>query len=218
MKAEEISIKLEKLYLVQLKEKILKWLSANVPTSRIRHILRVEKMADELANYHNLNQEKAKLAGLMHDLAKYFPPESLLQISQSEGLEIDSILTVCPHLLHANVSAIVAKKEFGIEDTEILAAIANHTLGSPAMNQLSSIVFLADTLEPGRGKTHELEHLRQIAQKNLDQAVWLTCDYTIKHLLNLNSLIHPRILLTRNWFMEKAKTHLNQQEIKQSRN
>ncbi|MGD1712644.1 bis(5'-nucleosyl)-tetraphosphatase (symmetrical) YqeK [Dapis sp. BLCC M172] len=218
MKAQELSIKPEKLDLVQLKEKVLTWLSDHVPTSRIRHILRVEKMAEELASYYGLNQEKAKLAGLMHDLAKYFSPQSLLQISKSEGLEIDSVLAVCPHLLHADVSAIVAKKEFGIEDEEILAAIANHTLGCPAMNQLSCIVFLADTLEPGRGKTPELEHLRQLASQNLDQAVWLSSDYTIKHLLGLHSLIHPRILLTRNWFMEKAKIQLDEQKIQQTIN
>ncbi len=86
------------------------------------------------------------------------------------------------------------------------------------MNQLSCVVFLADTLEPGRGKTPELEDLRQLAQKNLYQAVWLTSDYTIKHLLGLHILIHPRILLTRNWFMEKAKIQLNQHKMKQSRN
>ncbi|WP_363268092.1 bis(5'-nucleosyl)-tetraphosphatase (symmetrical) YqeK [Okeania sp. SIO2B3] len=162
MKYEELPIpKSEKLDLVQLKEKVLTWLSVHVPVSRVKHILRVEKMAQELANYYAINQEKAQLAALMHDLAKYFSPQVLLQIAKSESLEIDLVSEVSPHLLHANVSAIVAKKEFGIKDKEILAAIANHTLGEPAMNQLSCIIFLADTLEPGRGDNPELQHLRQ---------------------------------------------------------
>ncbi|MCL2931554.1 MAG: HD domain-containing protein [Trichodesmium sp. MAG_R03] len=93
MKAEELSIKTETLGLVQLKEKVLKWLSIHVPTSRIRNILRVEKIAEELASYYGLNQEKAKLTGLIHDLAKYFSSKSLLQISKSEGLEMDSVLS-----------------------------------------------------------------------------------------------------------------------------
>jgi len=46
------------------------------------------------------------------------------------------------------------------EDREILAAIANHKLGSPAMNQLSYLVFLADTLETTRDETPKLEYLR----------------------------------------------------------
>lgn len=98
----------------------------------------------------------------------------------------------------------MAKKQFGIEDREILAAIA-HTLGAPAINQLICLIFSADTLELGRDKIPELDNLRQRAQKKPLQAVWLTSDYTIKHLLDLHSLIHPRIILTRNWFMEKAK-------------
>ncbi|WP_365671580.1 bis(5'-nucleosyl)-tetraphosphatase (symmetrical) YqeK [Okeania sp. SIO3I5] len=158
------------------------------------------------------------MAGLMHDLAKYFSPQSLLEISKSEGLEIDPVAAVCPQLLHADVSAIVAKQEFGIEYAEILAGITNDTLGCPAMNQLSCVIFLADTLEPGRGKTPELEHLRQLTQKNLYQAVWLTSDYIIKHLLGLHTLIHAQIILTRNWFMEKAKIQLAPQKMKQPRN
>ena len=215
MKSHKLSIpKSENLDFLQLTEQVLEWLSVHVPTSRVKHILRVEKMAEELAIYYDLNCEKAKLAGLMHDLAKYFSPQILLQMAKSEGLEIDSVSEVCPHLLHADVSAIVAKQEFGIEDPEILAAVANHTLGYPAMNQLSCIVFLADTLEPGRGDTPELEHLRKLSKANLYQAVWLTCDYTIKHLLATHRLIHPRVILTRNWFLENAKKQMDEQKIK----
>ncbi|WP_353735921.1 MULTISPECIES: bis(5'-nucleosyl)-tetraphosphatase (symmetrical) YqeK [unclassified Okeania] len=109
----------------------------------------------------------------------------------------------------------MAKKEFGIKDQEILAAITNHTLGERAMNQLSYIIFLADTLEPGRGENPELQHLRQLSKENLYQAVWLTCDYTIKHLLATNCLIHPKIILTRNWLLKKAQKPENEQKIKQ---
>ncbi|NES64760.1 MAG: hypothetical protein F6K24_05605 [Okeania sp. SIO2D1] len=38
-------------------------------------------MAQELGNYYAINQEKAQLAGLMHNLAKYFSPHVLLQIN-----------------------------------------------------------------------------------------------------------------------------------------
>mgnify|MGYP006918984229 CR=1 FL=1 len=42
--------------------------------------------------------------------------------------------------------------------------IANLTLGSPTMNQLSWVIFLGGTLEPDRGNAPELEDLRQRAQ------------------------------------------------------
>lgn len=188
-----------------MRDRVLAWLADNVPESRLNHILRVESMAVELAEHHKLELEKAAMAGLMHDLAKYFKPQKLLEMAHTEGLEIDSVSEVNPHLLHADVSAIVARDTFGVKDEEVLQAIANHTLGRPGMSLLSCIVFLADSLESGRGNTPELEALRQVSYRNLHQAVWLTCDYSLKFLLLSHCLIHPRTIATRNWFLEKAK-------------
>ncbi len=184
---------------ILLRQRVLEWLSQNVPTPRLQHILRVEQMSKDLAYQHHLDESKAQLAGLMHDLAKYFPPPKLLEKAKTAGLEIDSVFAANPHLLHAEVGAIVARQEFGIEDEEILDAISNHTLGRPGMSLLSCVVYLADTLEPGRGHTAELEALRQLSSQDLYQAVWKTSDYTIQYLLATQRLIHPRAILTRNW-------------------
>ncbi|PLZ96492.1 phosphohydrolase [Fischerella thermalis CCMEE 5268] len=189
-----------------MRQKVLAWLAENVPSSRINHILRVEQMAVELALHYQLDREKAATAGLMHDLAKYFPSKKLLQMAELAGLEIDEVMVASPHLLHADVSAIVARESFGVQDEEVLQAIANHTLGRPGMSPLSCIVFLADTLEPGRGDSAELQALRKTSFANLERAVWLTCDYTFKFLLESPSLIHPRAIATRNWFLQKSKT------------
>ncbi|MCG5056565.1 MAG: bis(5'-nucleosyl)-tetraphosphatase (symmetrical) YqeK [Limnoraphis sp. WC205] len=145
-----------------MREQVLNWLSEQVPRSRIEHILRVEQMAIDLAIQHQLNVAIAQVAGLMHDLAKYFQPQVLLKMAIAEGVELDEILESHPHLLHADISAVVAREEFGIEDQEVLEAIANHTLGQPQMSPLSCVVFLADTLEPGRGDTASLQALRSL--------------------------------------------------------
>src|SRR6476646_8861616 len=129
------------------REQVLSWLAVNVPESRLKHILRVEQTAIELAQHHSLDVERAAQAGLMHDLAKYFKPQRLLEMAQAEGLEIDPVEAAHPHLLHAPVGAIVARDEFGVEDEEVLQAICDHTLGRPGMGLLSCVVFLADSLE-----------------------------------------------------------------------
>jgi predicted HD superfamily hydrolase involved in NAD metabolism len=182
-----------------MRDRVLAWLKENVPPSRIEHILGVEQMSLELARHYQLDPAKAAEAGLLHDLAKYFPPQKLLQMATAEGIELDPILAASPHLLHADVSAIVARDEFGVTDSEILNAIANHTLGSPNMSPLSCVVFLADSLEPGRGDKPQLNELRQVSRENLYKAVWLTSDYSLKHLLKKRRLIHPRTIMTRNW-------------------
>ncbi|MEB3280407.1 MAG: bis(5'-nucleosyl)-tetraphosphatase (symmetrical) YqeK [Lyngbya sp.] len=198
-----------------LREQVLNWLDDHVPPSRIKHILGVEQMALDLAHCHQLDAASAQMAGLMHDLAKYFHPQMLLQRAMAEKIPLDDILRSHPHLLHADVSAVIAREEFGIEDTEVLAAIANHTLGQPEMSPISCVVFLADTLEPGRGETPELEALRSLCFENLEGAVWKTCDYTLNYLMKSAQVIHPRVILTRNWAIataSKIKLKIHPQE------
>lgn len=190
-----------------MREKVLAWLAENVPVSRVNHILRVEQMAVDLAVHYKVDHAKAAMAGLMHDLAKYFKPQTLLQMAHQEGLEVDEVMQANPHLLHADVSAIVARDTFGVDDEEVLQAIANHTLGRPGMSLLCSIVFLADSLEPGRGDSPELQALRQISSENINQAVWKTSDYTLKFLLESSCLVHPRVVFTRNWFLQRWKAN-----------
>jgi len=186
------------------RDRILKWLEQQVPASRLHHILRVEQLAIALAEHHQLNVLQAAQAGLMHDLAKYFKPQRLIEMATAAGMVVDPVEAANPHLLHADVGAIVAEAEFGMEDPEVLAAIRNHTVGRPNMSPLSCIVFLADSLEPGRGNTPALNTLRQVSWDNLYQAVWLTCDYTLQYLLSSRCLVHPRAIQTRNWAMQQT--------------
>lgn len=181
------------------REGVLAWLDEHVPPARLQHILRVEEMACQLAERHQLCVDQAAEAGLMHDLAKYFGPERLLQIAHSQGWTIDPVESANPHLLHAPVSAVVAAQEFSVRDGEILDAIRYHTLGQPQMSALSCVVFLADSLEPGRGDRPALNAARTLAQTQLIAAVALVCDLTLKHLIKTQRLIHPRMVLTRNW-------------------
>lgn len=190
------------------REEVLAWLAENVPQSRIQHILRVEQMAAQLAQQHHLDPNKAAQAGLLHDLAKYFKPDRLLAMARTEGLEIDPVDQANPHLLHAQVSALVARDQFDVQDKAILQAIGNHTLGRPGMDLLSCVVFLADSLEPGRGNSPELEVIRQVCQQDLCQAVWMTCDRLLKELMETRRLIHPQMIMTRNWALQKSKAKL----------
>lgn len=184
---------------------VLNWLGENVPEKRLNHILRVEETAVELAEHHNLDWERAAQAGLLHDLAKYFKPKRLLELAKSDGLELDPMDEINPHLLHADVGAIVARDQFGVCDAEVLAAVRNHTLGRAGMSLLSCVVFLADSIEPGRGDTTELNELRKLSYKNLHRAVLQTCEDSMRSLFMSRSLVHPRVLQTRNWALQMAQ-------------
>jgi len=205
---QTVAPSLDQVFQTNDRDRVLAWLAENVPANRLQHILRVEAMAIELAEHHQLDVERAAQAGLMHDLAKYFKPQRLLQLAQAHALGLDPVLESNPHLLHADVSAIVAQTEFGIQDPTVLDAIRHHTLGSPGMGLLSCVVFLADSLEPGRGDSAELTTLRHTSRQDLHRAVWLTSEYTLQFLFAKPSLIHPRLILTRNWAMQRSKPKL----------
>ncbi|MFE4107300.1 bis(5'-nucleosyl)-tetraphosphatase (symmetrical) YqeK [Almyronema epifaneia] len=192
----------------RLREQVLSWLDENVPIPRVKHILRVEQLSIELARYHDLNIQAAAQAGLMHDLAKYFQPDRLLEMAQQAGLTLDPVEIANPHLLHAEIGAIVAKEEFGVDDAVVLAAIRNHTLGAANMDAVSCVVFLADSLEPGRGQQSDLNRLRQLCYEDLSQAVYETCEYTLTQLIQAGKLIHPRAVQTRNWFLQASQDRL----------
>lgn len=181
---------------------VLQWLSQMVPEKRLQHILRVEAMAIGLAQHHGLAVAPAQQAGLMHDLAKCFPPQQLLAIAAAENWHLDPAEVACPHLLHAPAGAVVARDTFSVEDPQVLAAIANHTLGSPGMDSISCVVYLADSLEPGRGDTAELTRLRHLSYQDLSAAVYETCVFSLKHLLGGRRFIHPRTILTHNEFLK----------------
>lgn len=187
-----------------MRDQVIAWLKENVSAHRLQHILGVEQLSIELAFCHGVDAQKAAQAGLMHDLAKFFPPHQLLTMAKRQGLTVDPLCQANPHLLHAEVSAIVAQTQFGITDAAVLTAIRHHTLGHPDMTDLSCIVFVADTLEPNRGNTPELEAMRQISRQNLHQAVQQTCDYALNHLIKKHCPIHPRTVLTRNWALKRV--------------
>lgn len=187
------------------REKVIAWLENNVSTHRIEHILGVEATCIELAEQYQVSPKKAAKAGLLHDLAKFFPPDKLLKIASKAEIKIDPISQQHPHLLHADVSAVIAEEEFDVKNPQILAAISNHTLGCPKMSPLSCIVYIADTIEPGRGNTPQLNRLREIAAKDLYLGVWETSDYALQYLISDRKLIHPRTVATRNWALKKAK-------------
>lgn len=193
-----------------MRDRIISWLRQNVDHHRLKHILGVEETCITLARYHQLDQQQAAQAGLMHDLAKFFPPRKLLRLATEAKIPVDEFCLNQPHLLHAEVSALVAQQEFAVNDPEILTAIGNHTLGAPQMSQLSCLVFIADVLEPNRGDNERLEKMRAIATKNLYKCVQQTSDYSLEYLLSKQKIIHPRTVLTRNWAMSKNKTKLIQ--------
>ena len=117
---------------------------------RYAHILRVARTAEALAQAHHVDPQRARVAGLLHDLARLYPGERLLRECEERGLPIGAFERANPIVLHAPLGAELAREWFGVDDEAILSAIRKHTLAAATMTPLDEILYLADGLEPGR--------------------------------------------------------------------
>ncbi|MGC9990797.1 MAG: bis(5'-nucleosyl)-tetraphosphatase (symmetrical) YqeK [Candidatus Cybelea sp.] len=117
---------------------------------RFAHSVRVARCADILAQRHGADPRKARLAGLLHDLARLYSPERLVAECEARGLPIDAAERLHPMLLHAKLGAAIARERFGVHDAQVLSAIEKHTTAAGEMSPLDCIVYLADSLEPHR--------------------------------------------------------------------
>lgn len=167
-----------------------------------KHSVRVSKAAVELAERFGVDARKAEIAGLLHDYARGIPKGELPRSAAELGIEVDDVARQFPYLLHAEVGARLAASELGIEDEDVLEAIANHTVGRPRMSNLEKIVYLADMIEPERA-FKGVEELRRVAASDLDVAFRLGYAQSFAHLVEAGKLIHPRTVEVWNWLNRK---------------
>ena len=170
-----------------------------IKPKRLQHSLAVKETALKLQQRHGqIAKKKVKWAALLHDCAKGIGKDNLLQRAKEFGIVIDDVYKQVPELLHAPVGAKIAKSEFEISDNDILQAIRYHTIGSPDMNTLDKIIFLADYIEPNRD-CKKINQLRdKVGQITLDEAVKIACENTIIYNLKQQRIIHPQTIITRN--------------------
>jgi predicted HD superfamily hydrolase involved in NAD metabolism len=148
---------------------------------RYMHSLGVMEMAVKLAKEFGLDEEKAQIAGLLHDCAKCLSKEELEKyIDTFEECEKLSTKT-----WHAPVGAIIAKRDYGVTDEEILSAIRWHTIGKNDMTDFEKVIFIADKIEH---RTRESDFREKIEgalneRHNLDDAMLKSFKLTIKSLL-----------------------------------
>lgn len=164
--------------------KILEWLKNNLNEKRYIHTLGTADCAKELAKQFKLNQDKAYLAGLLHDCAKCFPNEKLLDVIHKH-LDVEECEMLNYKTLHAPVSAYIAETEFKITDKEILSAIRWHTLGKLDMTDFEKIVFIADKIEPNTRDEEYSAKIRDLLseENGLNKALLKCYKETIKSLV-----------------------------------
>lgn len=167
----------------QKRARIVELVAGRVPKKRLEHMLRVEMLAVQLAHFWGVSEEKASVAALLHDIARDVPESSLLDLARDadDPLVREMVETSAPVVLHASVGAVIARRDFGVNDPEILQAIAQHTTGSAHMDRLAMIIFLADYCEPDRHFIG-VEDVRSLLFRSLEAAMLCALTQTLAYL------------------------------------
>ncbi len=171
---------------------------------RYEHSLGVMYTACSLAAAWGYPIENARIAGLLHDCAKYMAPEELLAYAGLHDIDVSDAERQNPQLLHGKVGASLAQSLYGVTDPQIIHAISVHTTGCPDMSLLDEIIFTADYIEPNRNRAPRLREIREVAFADLSLAVTLILEDTISYLKGAQSKMDQTTELTYKSY--KAKT------------
>ncbi|MDE6254337.1 MAG: bis(5'-nucleosyl)-tetraphosphatase (symmetrical) YqeK [Lachnospiraceae bacterium] len=163
---------------------IKKELKKVLTDKRYEHTLGVAYSAMCLAMVYDTDIKKAELAGLLHDNAKCMSDEKLLKKCKKHNLNMSEIEKEQPYLLHAKLGAFYAGEKYGVCDKDIISAVYYHTTGHPDMTMLEKIIFVADYIEPGRNKAHNLSEIRKLSFSDIDKAVYRITEDTLRYLNN----------------------------------
>lgn len=186
---------------LELIEKIKKDLQEMLSEKRYNHSISVMNKAIELAKIYGVDENKAALAGLTHDIAKEIPDEEALKLASDNNVEIDDFIKNINHkLLHGKIGAVIVKQRYGF-DEQIQKAIEFHTEGTPDFDMLGKIVFVADKTEDLRKGPAEIDIWRKISKEDLDEAIIQIINFNIKKLIEEKRLIDLTCILTRNKLM-----------------
>lgn len=150
---------------------------------RYEHSLNVSKMCIELIErlHLDIDVEKAQIAGILHDYAKFCTKEEYETIVLEYGLDTN-ILHKSHKIWHALLGRYIIEKELDVHDDDVLSAIQFHTTGKADMTPLEELLFVCDFIEVGRVGL-QFEKARDIAFVDMKKAIFYILDSSYKYIV-----------------------------------
>lgn len=166
-----------------LTEKIERYLKETLSDCRYEHSLSVAYTAEELCKRFlpDIESGKGFFTGLVHDIAREYSKEELIEWSKKDGYPIEKWEIKNTELLHGRAGASVLKEKFGVCDEDVLEAVRIHTTGKPKMTGLQKVLFVADYIEPKRRHITP-EFMKKLPGKDLDGMVFIVLTATLDYL------------------------------------
>ena len=157
---------------------------------RLNHSECVSECAAVLAEKYGADSEKARLAGLLHDVTKNTPKAEQLAIIKKAGIMLTPTELANPKVWHQISGAAFLEKNHIVSDKEIIGAVRWHTTGRSGMTLLEKIVYVADFISADR-EYRDVNVVRRLAEISLEHAILYTSRYTVEKLVSADLPIHP---------------------------
>lgn len=180
--------------------RITEYLEKNLNERRLKHTYSVVDESVKLAEHYGENVEKARIAALFHDMFRSTPVSVLNMYIRQLGLP--KRIMDNPNLSHGKIAAVIMKRDYGIEDEDILNAVSFHTTGRAGMSKLEKIIFLADAIEPGRNYP-TVEETRALAYIDIDRACISSLERTVEYIRSIGEYLDPDTINAINDLKEK---------------
>jgi nicotinate-nucleotide adenylyltransferase len=149
---------------------------------RYAHTCSVAQVCRELAAVHQMDEKKAWVMGMLHDLTKGFSDEAnrkIIEIYKPEWL------TVSPKVWHSYTGVIYAKQSLCLADQDIAYAMEHHTIGD-GHTEWAYLLYIADKIEPLRG--YDVSKQRALAEKDLKAAANLIREESKAYILETEGI------------------------------
>lgn len=183
-------------------------LSKKLKKDRFEHTIGVMYTAASLAMCYDEDIEKALTAGLLHDCAKFCSSSDQILLCRKYDLELTPSELEMPALIHAKLGAFLARRKYKIKDQDILDAITYHTTGRPGMSMLEKIVYIADYIEPNRKPIPGLQEIRNIVFQDINRAVYLSAQRTVRYLKDGGRAVDPMTVSTCDYYKNRFKKEI----------
>lgn len=165
-------------------------LSERLSPYRYTHSLCVAQSAVELAEKYGADKDKALIAGLLHDITKEAKTDEHFALFEQSGMRLTALETVNHKLWHAMSGAAYLELKLNITDKDILDAVRYHTTARAGMSLLEKVIYIADFISADR-VYDDVDVVRELAEKSLDETMRYTQRYSINELLRKGACIHP---------------------------
>ena len=185
-----------------IKKKISDYIEKNLSEKRRIHTEGVRKTAVMLAEKYGEDVDKAEVAALCHDMYRGINIDLLNDYVNQLGL--DKKYLDNPNLAHGKIASVMIKKEYGIDDQDIINAVSFHTTGRAGMSELEKIIYLADAIEPGRDYP-SVNQLREAVDRGLDEALIMSLERTIEYVRQQGHFLDEDTLKARDYYLKEEK-------------